>query len=177
MISMIDWWQADRDIFDGEGCLRDAAELNTTLTSARAIVRLFVINAAGGGIGSERLGSMDGLAAASYLAATLAVEDPEAGALSDCLAALQRNDTAALACALHQAARLAAAHLAPHSARSLAELSYEAALEVGAWRDALFAARVLERLAVMDECPPAAERWAIRGDVQLRRVQRAGGAV
>ncbi len=173
MISLLDYWQIDRDAFDGEGCLREAQEQNTAATSARAIVRMFVIRAAAAAMRSERFSGMDGLAAASYHAALLAVEDPEAGALRRCLTALQGNDGAALAAALHEAARLSALHLAAHSARSLAELSYEAALEVGAWEHAHFAARILERLATLDECPPAAERWSIRGDLHLRRVQRA----
>jgi hypothetical protein len=177
MISYIDWWRTDLVSFEGGECLRDAADLNTTPASMRAIARIFVIRAAASAIGSERRGGLDGVAAASYLAALMAVEDPEAGALCACLAALQQNNTAALATALHEAARLSAAHLAPCTARKLAELSYEAALEVGAWQDALLAAVILERLATLDECPVAAERWARRADRQLRRVQRAARSV
>jgi hypothetical protein len=173
MFTLIDFWRIERETFDGAGCLLDAAQNDTAVTSARAVARLFVIGAAAAAVGSRRLSAMDGLAAASYHAAMLAVEDPEAGALRSCLAALQSNDTFALAGALYEAARMSAAHRAPHSARSLAELSYEAALEVGAWEHAHFAARILERLAVMDECPPAAERWSVRADKQLRRVQQS----
>jgi hypothetical protein len=169
MIYLIDYWQIDRDSFEGEGCLVDAEAQNTAVTSARAVARLFVIRAAAGVV--------DGLTATSYYAALLAVEDPEAGALRRCLLALQRNDTAALAGALGEAARMSAVHLAARSARSLAELSYETALEVGAWEHAHFAARMLERLARMDECTPAAACWAIRADIQQRRVQRADGRV
>ena len=165
MISFIDYWQIDRDGFAGEGCLADAEEQNTPVTSVRAIARLFVIRAAAG--------QVQGLTAASYYAALLAVEDPEAGALRSCLSAIHRNDTTALAGALGRAARIAAAHLAPRSARSFAELSYDTALEVGAWEQAYFAARILERLATLDECSPSAERWSVRADIQLRRVQRA----
>jgi hypothetical protein len=169
MITLIDYWQIDRDGFTGEGCLVDAAEQNTSVTSMRAIARLLVIRAAAGHV--------DGLTAASYYAALLAVEDPEAGALRRCLLALQREDTPGLAAALGEAARLSAAHLAPRSARSLAELSYETALEAGAWEHAHFAARILERLAILDECPPAAQRWSLRADIQLRRVQRGARLV
>jgi hypothetical protein len=173
MISLLDYWQIDRDCFDGEGCLLDAQEQNTAATSVRTIVRMLVIRAAAAALRCERFSKMDGLAAASYHAALLAAEDPEARALGRCLAALQGDDGTALAAALHEAAHLSALHLAAHSARSLAELSYEAALEVGAWEHAHFAARILERLATLDECPPAAERWSVRADMQWRRVQRA----
>jgi hypothetical protein len=169
MISLIDYWRIDCDTFEGEGCLVDAEAQNTVVTSVRAVARLFVIRAAAGRV--------DGLAAASYYAALLAAEDPEAGALRRCLLALQKKDTGALAGALNDAARLSAVHLATRSARSLAELSYDTALEIGAWEHAHFAARMLERLATLDECTPAAERWAVRADIQLRRVQRAAGPI
>jgi hypothetical protein len=169
MIYLIDYWQIERDGFEGEGCLVDAEAQNTAVTSARAIARLFLIRAA--------TGVVDGLTAASYYAALLAVEDPEAGALRRCLLALQQNDTAALAGALGEAACFSAVHLASRSARSLAELSYSMALEVGAWEHAHFAARLLERLATLDECTPAADRWAVRADIQLRRVQCPTGHV
>jgi hypothetical protein len=166
MISVIDYWQIDRDSFTGECCLADAEEQNTSVTSVRAIARLFVIRAAAG--------YLDGVAAASYCAALLAADDPEAGALRRCLFAIQRNDTAALAGALGDAARLSAVHLAPRGARSLAELAYDTALEIGAWEEAYVAACVLERLATLDECPPAAERWSVRAGIQFRRVRQAG---
>jgi hypothetical protein len=171
MVFFTDWWQADRGSFEGAECLRDAAEQNAAPASMRAIARLFVIRAVAAAIGSERRHGADGVVAASYLAGLMAAEDPEAGALYACLAALQRNNPAELATSLHEAARMSAAHLAPCSARQLAELSYEAALEVGAWQDALFAAVILERLATLDECPGAAERWEYRAAVQLRRVR------
>ena len=166
MISVIDYWQIDRDSFTGECCLADAEDQNTPVTSAHAIARLFVIRAVAG--------YLDGLAAASYCAALLAAEDSEAGALRRCLFAIQRNDTAALAGALGEAARLSAVHLAPRSARSLAELAYDTALEIGAWEEAYIAAVTLERLATMDECVPAAERWSVRARLQFRRVRQAG---
>ena len=72
---------------------------------------------------------------------------------------------------MHEAAQVCG-QLAPHAARSLAELGYAAALEVGAWQDAYHSARVLERLATLDECPAAADRWDRRASVQLDRVQR-----
>ena len=177
MISYIDWWRTDLVAFEGGECLRDATDQNTRPASMRAIARMFVIGAAAAAIGSGRRGGPHGMVAASYLAALMAADDPEAGALYGCLAALQQNDTAALATALHEAARLSVAHLAPGSARRLAELSYEASLEIGAWQDALLAAVILERLATLDECPPAAERWARRADLHLRRVQRAARSV
>ena len=177
MIYYHDWWRTERVTFEGGGCLKDAAELNTLPASLRAIVRMFVIRAAAAAIGDYRRGGPDGLVAASYLAALLAADDPEAGALRACLKAARSRDTAALATALHEAARLSAAHLAPCTARELAELSYEAALEVGAWQDALLAAVILERLATLDECPAAAERWARRADLQLTRVGRVSPAV
>lgn len=173
MISYVDWWRTDLVPFEGAECLRDAADQQTIPASVRAIARMFVIRAAAAAIGTERWGGLEGVAAASYLAALLAVDDPEASALHGCLAALQQNNTAALATALHEAARLSAAHRAACSARKLAELSYEAALEIGAWQDALVAAVILERLATLDECPAAAERWARRVEQQSARVQRA----
>lgn len=172
MISFIDWWQIDPVTFEGGECLRDAADRNTQSASARAIARLFVIRAAAAAIGNRVGGTVDGVVAASYLAALMAAEDPEAAQLYACLGALQRNDTAALATALHEAARHSVARRAPGAARTLAELSYEAALEVGAWQDAMLAALILQRLATLDECPRAAERWQRRADVQLCRVLR-----
>ena len=166
MISVIDYWQIDRDSFPGECCLADAEEQNTVVTSVRAIARLLVIRAVAG--------HLDGVAAASYCAALLAREDPEAGALRRCLFAIHRNDTAALACALGEAAHLSAVHLAPRSARSMAELAYDAALEAGAWKEAYMSARMLERLATMDECPAAADWWSVRAGMQLRRVRQTG---
>lgn len=178
MIYYHDWWRTDRITYEGAECLWDAAELNTRPASLRALARLFVIGAAAASIGGRpRCRPSDGIVAASYLAALLAADDPEAGALRACLAALQQDNTAALATALHEAARLSAAHLAPGSARKFAELSYEAALEVGAWQDARLAAVILERLATLDECPNAAERWARRAHVHLSRVQRRSRAV
>lgn len=169
MISLIDYWQIERDGFEGEGCLVDAAEQATVVTSARAIARFFVIRAAAG--------HDDGLVAASYCAALLAVHDPEAGALRNCLQALQRSDGVALADALGEAARFSAAHLATRAGRALAELSYQTALEAGSWEHAHCAARMLERLARLDECSPAAERWSRRADVQLRRVLHGVGLI
>lgn len=166
MISLVDYWQVDRDSFTGECCLADAEEQNTSVASVRAIARLFVIRAVAG--------YLDGVAAASYCAALLAADDPEAGALRRCLFAIQRNDTFALAGALGEAARLSSVHLALRSARILAELAYGTALEIGAWEQAYVAAGTLERLATMDECPPAAERWSIRAGIQFRRVRQAG---
>ncbi len=177
MIHFTDWWQAECAPFEGMGALRDAAEQNDRLASARALARLFVTHAVAAQIGHGRDLAVDGLTAASYLAALLAADDPEAEALADCLAAIEQRDLPALAMGLHEAARVCAARRAPHGARSLAELSYDAALEVGSWQDAYFAARVLQRLAVLDECPPAAVRWENRAELQLRRVQRALGHV
>jgi hypothetical protein len=177
MIQFVDYWQAETAPFEGAGALRDAAQQNLPTASKTAIARLFVLHALAAGVGSGRQLAVDGLTAASYLAALFAVEDPEAAALAKCLGALRSKDTAGLAATLHEAARVSAVRAAPGSARELAELSYEAALEVGSWQDAYFAARILERLAILDECPPAAECWGNRAELHLRRVRRALGHV
>ncbi len=170
MIQLKDWWAAEPIDVEGSWMLADAA-INPG-RSGHAIARLFVIHAISSVIGDRRKPAVDGLVAASYLAALMAAEDAEAGPLTACLSAAQRQDTAALASALHEAARACVSH-APHAARSLAELGYAAALEVGAWQDAYWSASLLERLAILDECPPAAERWGYKAHIQLDRVQRA----
>lgn len=171
MMEFMDWWQVEPADFEGSRCLGDASFRSSRL-SGQAVARLFVISAISCVLGDKRKPVVDGLAAASYVAALFAADDAEGGALNACLSAVQQQDVSALATSLHEAARVCAAHCAPYAARSLAELGYEAALEVGAWQDAYFAARTLERLAVLDECPPAADRWGRRAELQLRRVQR-----
>jgi hypothetical protein len=168
MIQFIDWWRAERPGFPGSAALHDAAESNRPEASARAVARMLVIHAAADVIGDKREIKVDAGAAAGYVVALVPVDHPEAGALFACISALQRHDMAALSTALLSAAFVCAAQSENYSARSMAHLSYKAALEVGAWEDALRAARLLERVAIMDENPVAARRWAARADIQRK---------
>jgi hypothetical protein len=177
MIEFMDWWQAEDAPFEGVGALRDAANQNQAAASKNAVARLFVTHALAAGVGYDCDLAVDALTAASYLAALFAADDPEAIALAKCLGALPDTNSAVLAATLHHAACVCANRQAPETARGLAELSYRAALEVGSWQDAYCAARTLQRLAVLDECLPAAERWENRAELHLRRVRRALGHV
>ena len=111
-------------------------------------------------------------AAAPYLAALFAVDDPEAGALWECLASIRCNDIGRLATSLHEVARICATRDASGGARSFGEIAYEAALATGRWEAANYAALLLERLAELDECHVAADRWGGRADVHARRMLR-----
>ena len=174
MIVLKDWWQAEPVDVEGSWILADAGIYLSS--PAHALARLLVIHAISYAVGERRRPVLDGIVAASYLGALIAADDAERGTLSACLAAAEKRDTRALADALYEAARVCA-HVAPHAARSMAELGYEAALETGAWQAAYCAARLLEWLAILDECPPAAERWASRAQLQLGRVQRGLSAL
>jgi hypothetical protein len=171
MIALIDWWELDHPAFDGERCLTDAAAANRVDDSAHAVAPLFVLQAAATAIRDGDAIQMRS-AAAPYVAAMLAIDDPETVALWDCLASIRCNDIARLAARLHEAARLCATRNAAGTARSFAELSYEAALASGAWEQAHYAALLLERLAELDECHVAADRWGRRASVHARRVAR-----
>jgi hypothetical protein len=173
MIQFIDSWAAERPGFAGSAALEDAADARTSDERARAVARLFVIEAVAALIGDKRPVRVDAAAAASYVVALVPVDDPEADGLFAVIAALMRADMHALAGALHRAAGVCVSQSAPNSARRLAELSYRAALEVGSWEDALRAARMLNRLAILDENPVAARRWEARAELQQQRVQSA----
>lgn len=173
MIEFIDWWRAERPGFIGSAALYDAAEANDPDASARAIARMFVIHAAASLIGERRPSMIDGDGAREYLAALVPIDDPEAAALRACLAALQRNDLRVLTIALYTAATFYATRYMTYSARSLSLLSYRASLETGSWQDALNAALLLYRIAILDENPAAAERWEARVHLHRARVQSA----
>jgi hypothetical protein len=171
MIQFIDWWAAERPGFVGSAALEDAADARTAEARGRVVARMFVMEAAAAAIGDKRPVRVDADAAESYVVALIPADDPEGDALFGVVAALHRKDTLALACALYRASVICVAQAASHSARRFARLSYRASLEVGSWEDAWRAARVLQRLAVLDENPVAAHRWEARADLQLRRVQ------
>jgi hypothetical protein len=171
MIALIDWWETDRPAFEGERCLADAAAANCSEDSAHAVARLFVLHAAAAAVRYGETVEMR-YSAAPYVAALFAIDDPEAGALWECLAAVRLNDVSFLASRLHEVARLCARRNAPQTGRGFAELSYEAALASGAWEVAHYAALLLERLAELDESPGSAEKWARRAEVHARRVKR-----
>jgi hypothetical protein len=169
MIALIDWWHADRPVFEGQRCLQDAACANSIEASAHAVARIFVLQAAAAAVRERTVGPR--YAAAAYVAALFAIDDPECGILWECLAAIRCHDLTILGARMHDAARLCAARGATQTARNFAELSYEAALASGAWEYARGAALILERLAEMEECPRAAEEWARRA-VRYRRGRR-----
>ena len=164
MMQLIDWWHSDATCFEGERCLQDAAEQPEPETCGWAVARLVVIEAIAAQAGRE--------SAAGYVAALYQADDPEAAALNRALEALARGDEPALAAALHEVARLCAARQALRAARRFAVLSFEAAEGCGSWYDAWRSALVLERLAELDECPPAAERWHRRVLIHQRRMRR-----
>ena len=173
MIDYIDWWRAERPGFIGSGALYDAAEANCRDASARAIARMFVIHASASLIGDPHVSFVDGRAAGEYLEKLIPLDDPERAPLMFCLAALEQRDLPRLTVALHAAAIYCARQYILYSARSLAQLSYRAALEIGSWQDAWNAAYLLYRVAILDENPAAARRWEERADVHRLRVQSA----
>ena len=164
MMQLIDWWHSDATCFQGERCLQDAAGQPDPESCGWAIARLMVLEA----VGAQASGD----AAAGYVAALYRTGDPEAAALTKTLEAAAQGEQAPLAAALYEAARLCAARQALHAARSFAELSYETAQGCGSWYYAWRSALVLERLADLDECPRAAERWHRRAHIHQRRVRR-----
>ncbi|HEY0809768.1 MAG TPA: hypothetical protein VGD49_06375 [Longimicrobiales bacterium] len=171
MIAFIDWWQLDHPDFTGARCLTDAAAANCVDASARAVARVFVLQAALAAVRDDDMGPMR-FAAAGYVATLFEIDDAETGALWDCLASIRSNDAGRLARSLYEVGRVCAWRHAPGAARSFAELSYEAALAAGAWEHAHYAALLLERLAELDECHDAADRWGRRAAVFGRRVER-----
>ena len=171
MIALIDWWETDRPSFEGERCLADAAEANCSEASAHAIARLFVLHAAAAAMRDGET-VQKRYEAGPYVAALIAIDDGEAGALWECLAAIRLNDITCLASRLLEVAGLCARRNAPQTGRGFAELSYEAALATGEWELAHYAALLLERLAELDESPASAERWARRAEVHARRMKR-----
>jgi hypothetical protein len=173
MIDFIDWWRIERPGFIGSAALHDAAEANDPDASAHAIARMFVMHASASLIGDKHASFVDGPTAGEYLVKLIPLDDPEAGVLMACLIALQRQDLRALTVALHGAATFCATWYLTYSARSLAQLSYRAALETGSWQDALNAAYLLYRVAILDENPAAAERWEARVHLHRARVQSA----
>jgi hypothetical protein len=171
MIALIDWWETDGPTFEGARCLADAADEKRSEASAHAVARLFVLQAVAAAI-REGETVQKRYAAVPYVAALMAVDDPEGGALRECLGAVRLDDISALASRLLEVARLCAQRSAGQTARSFAELAYEAALATGAWEFAHDAARILERLAELDESPASADRWARRAEVHGRRMRR-----
>ena len=164
MMRSIDWWHADATCFDGERCLQDAAEQPSPEACGWAVARLLVIGAVSAQTGYEPAGC--------YVAALYPAGDPERAVLVQSLEAGAHGDDAGLAAALHEAARLCASRQALQAARTFAELSSEIAEGCGSWYDAWRSALVLERLADLDECPRAAERWQRRGLMHQRRMRR-----
>jgi hypothetical protein len=173
MIGLIDWWETDRPSFEGERCLADAADANCSEASGHAVARLFVLHAAAAAIRDGETVQKRYLAK-PYVAALFAFDDPEAGALWECLAAIRLNDITWLASRVLEVGGLCARRNAPQTARSFGELAYEAALATGTWVLAHHAALLLERLAELDESPASAERWARRAGVHGRRMTRYG---
>ena len=174
MIGLIDWWETDRPSFEGERCLADAADANCSDTSGHAVARLFVLHAAAAAIRDGET-VQKRYAAKPYVAALFAIDDPEAAALWECLAAIRLSDITWLASRVLEVGGLCARRNAPQTARSFAELAYEAALATGTWELAHHAALLLERLAELDESPASADRWARRAGVHGRRMRRYGG--
>jgi hypothetical protein len=173
MIALIDWWETEQPGFEGERCLADAATANCSQASAHAVARLFVLHAAAAAIRDGET-VQKRYEAGPYVGALFSIDDPEAAALWECLAAIRVNDITYLASRLHEVARLCARRNAPQTGRGFGELSYEAALATGAWEFAHYAALLLERLAELDESPASAERWARRAEVHARRMKRRG---
>lgn len=171
MTYSIDWWRADRGAFVGERCFLDATGTSRE-ESARALARVLILETAAGWLCDQSV-PFSYAETAPYLDALFDIDDAEGEALWRCLAALQSSDTAALATALNDAGRIAAARGAAEGGRACAELAYDAALACGSWAEAHKAALLLERLAELDECPRAAERWARRAQVHGARVRRA----
>lgn len=171
MILLKDWWSEMRPGFAGSAPLHDAADRNSFAASARAIARMFIIRAASGVVGDPE--PWLEAPVESYVTRLIPSGDPEYKALLDCHAAAQQQNISALTVALQRAAAICFQDSAHHAARAFARLAYSAALEVGSWEDARRAAAFLHRLAVLDENPPAAERWEMRADLHWRRVQSA----
>ena len=172
MIELTDWWRIDSPAFAGQRCLDDAADNSSIEISRASVARMLVLQAADAVLHGKGAGPRDIAQVATYVGALFYVDDPEAGVLWRCLGAIRTSDTADLANALHHAARRMASVCAPHAAREFGELSYEAALACGSWEDAYFAASILTRIAELDECHIAAERWEHRARLHEARVQR-----
>jgi hypothetical protein len=124
-------------------------------------------------VGDPRPRMVTGPIARDYLLALIPPDDPECGPLLTCLEAVERRDLPGLVGALHATALWYSTQYIMHSARALAHVSYRGALEIGSWQDAFNAACLLNRIAVLDENPVAAERWAMRAAVHQVRVQSA----
>ena len=175
MIELTDWWRIDLPVFAGERSLADAADYPTANGSRASIARMLVLQVADAALHRSRPNEDEIALVATYVGALLNGDDPEAGALWRCLGAVRTNDTEELAHALHHVARHSAYLDARQAAREFGELSYDAALACGSWEDAYFAASILTRLAELDECHDAAERWEQRARVHERRVRARVG--
>lgn len=139
--------------------------------SARAVARVLVVETVHGWLGDQSV-PFNHDDTAPYLAALFHHDDPEAGALWQCLRAMKAGDIPDLTAALNDAARICGGRGVAEAARAFADLAYAAALACGSWAQAEKAALMLERLADLDECPRAAERWERRALVHGDRVRR-----
>jgi hypothetical protein len=176
---MPEWWSFEWEKFDGSWILEEcAAGDDGDSALATCVARLLIVrlaaNAVRRDIRAEDLYD-EIVEAADYLAA-LPCSAAERNAARRLLAALVPFDPEAIAHALLHSAWNACAEGLDATARSLAQLAYDAASSNAQYGAAHGAALALAHLAKLQECPRVARKWRSIAYLHRRRAmkQRAG---
>jgi hypothetical protein len=165
-----EFWALDCEEFDGGWILNDCGD---SAYSAQPIclARLVVVGVAAHAIRRQRRGEdlRDDVAGARAYLAELDLTATTRRGLLRVLDALTPFDPARLAEELLNQCAVAGRAGLDGSARSLAELAYDAALAFELNAAAQGAALALARLATLQECPGAARKWQALGHTHGRQ--------
>lgn len=157
----MEYWALDCEEFDGGWILADLGDGHPDARQQECVARLAVVRVAANAIRRQVRGEdvSDDVAMTRAYLAELAIAPERRRALLRVLAALAPYDPARLAEELLNDCAAASRAGLLGSARSLAELAYEAALLHTLHVTAQGAALALSRLATLQECPRSARKW------------------
>ena len=169
-----EWWSFEWETFDGSWILEECAEETDEDALACGLARVLLARIAAHAVRRDTRGEdlCDDLTATSEYLEQLALPPHELNPGRRLLAALVPFDAEAIAEALLSLAWNARAEGLDRTARSLAQLAYEAAASHLRFGMAQGSALALAHLAWLQECPRVARKWQRVAYLHGRRVVR-----
>jgi hypothetical protein len=170
-----EYWALDCEAFRGGWILADCGDGHPDNELRVCVARLAVVRVAANAVGRQLRGEdlRDDVAMTREYLAALEIDPCRRRGLLRVLDALVPFDPACLAEELLSECAASGRAALDGSARTLAELAYDAALSHDLHATAQGAALALARLAVQQECPRSARKWQALSTMHGRRAARA----
>jgi hypothetical protein len=173
-----EYWALDCEEFRGGWILADCGDGHSDDALRVCVARLAVVRVAANALGRQLRGEdlRDDVAMTREYIAALEIDSGRRRGLLRVLDALFPFDPARIAEELLNECAASGRAMLDGSARSLAELAYDAALAHDLHATAQGAALALSRLATLHECPRSARTWQALSTMHGRRATRARAA-